>query len=294
MPFRRRRPRTAFVLSGGGSQGAQQVGMLKALAEHGVRPDLLVGASAGALNAAWVATRGWPSSVEGLEELWLSLKRSDVFPLDVPALVGAVFGRRNHLLSPHGLRRIIEDNLTVQRFEDTAIPLRVVITEALSGEERVVGEGDLADVLLASASIPGIFPPVAISGSYYVDGGVAENTPIEVAVKEGAKEVYVLATSYGCRPDSLPSSALSMFLHALNLLVNRGLRVEIERWSKKARIHVLPSVCNNEHMALEFNETKRLIDEAFERSRAFLASLEGEAGGGDGPEAHRRLPAADA
>ena len=95
---------TAFVLSGGASLGAVQVGMLQALNDAGVAPDLLVGSSVGAINAAWIAAHRGPEGVEALAEIWRGLRSSTVFPAS--PLLGAVamLGRRNYLVSPVGWR----------------------------------------------------------------------------------------------------------------------------------------------------------------------------------------------
>lgn len=99
---------TAFVLSGGGSLGAVQVGMLQALSDHGIEPDLLVGTSAGAMNAAWVAGHGTsPASLAGLESVWTRLRRSDVLPLDARTALRGLLGRSPALTSPTRLRDLV-------------------------------------------------------------------------------------------------------------------------------------------------------------------------------------------
>jgi NTE family protein len=100
---RKRDQRTAFVLSGGASLGALQVGMLWALYERGVAPDLLVGTSAGALNAAFISSRpATVSTVEELAEVWRGLRREDVFPTNARTLFSGATGRANHLCPTAG------------------------------------------------------------------------------------------------------------------------------------------------------------------------------------------------
>src|SRR5690242_1783196 len=94
----RGRKRVAFVLSGGGSLGATQVGMLRALFEAGIEPDMLVGTSVGSVNSAWVGA--WPAldGIDKLAEIWRGLRRDDVFPLGWTAAMG-LLGRGKHLIS---------------------------------------------------------------------------------------------------------------------------------------------------------------------------------------------------
>ena len=103
------RPRTAFVLSGGASLGAVHAGMLGALFERGITADLLVGTSAGALNAAFIASR--PQTVEtarALRRVWCDLQRDDIFPVSMRALVGGLCGKRDHLVPDDALRRLVQ------------------------------------------------------------------------------------------------------------------------------------------------------------------------------------------
>lgn len=262
----------AFVLSGGGSLGAAQVGMLKALSEANIEPDLLIGASVGALNAAYIATHSWPDSVKGLEDLWVSIKRHDVFPLDIPALVSAIMGRRNYLIDSAGLKKIISQNLAVNSFQECEIKLCVVVTEVLTGKSVVFSSGDMYYPLLASASIPGVFPPVEIDGIYYMDGGVSDNTPISKAFELGAKEIYVLTTSFGCDPKEIPTSAIGMFLHTSNLLVNQGFKRELEKLNNKGKIVVIPAPCGVTENSYDFSQTQRLIQESYELAQQILIS----------------------
>ena len=185
---------TAFVLAGGGSLGAVQVGMLKALARSNIVPDLVIGASVGAINAAYFATAPSAEGVARLERIWLGLRSADVFPLSPVNSLLAILGKRDHLISPARLRALIESELTCERIEHTKLPCYVVATDVLEGTEVCLSRGPLAPALLASAAIPAVFPSVWVEGRYLIDGGVANNTPISSAVKLGASRIIVLAS----------------------------------------------------------------------------------------------------
>jgi NTE family protein len=192
---RRRSPRTAFVLAGGASLGAMQAGMLRALYERGIRPDMLVGTSAGALNAAYVASR--PQTVETAKELgrvWCGLHRQDVFPIHPPTLIGGLGSHRDHLVPARPLRRLISRNLELEHLEQANVPLHLVTFDLLSGHEVRLSEGSALDAVLAAAAIPGVLPPIRWGEQLLVDGGVVNNTPISHAVELGAQRIYVLAT----------------------------------------------------------------------------------------------------
>src|ERR1700694_1492417 len=102
------RSRTAFVLSGGGSLGAVQVGMLQALCESGIKPDLLVGCSVGAVNAAWIAGCPDHEGAQRLSEIWRRIRRQDVFPINPWSGARGLLGHANHLISNASLRALLE------------------------------------------------------------------------------------------------------------------------------------------------------------------------------------------
>lgn len=254
---------TAFVLSGGGSLGAVQVGMLQALAARGVEPDLLVGTSAGALNAAYVAGHGTSAAtLERLAGIWAGLRRRDVFPLQPARLAAAAVGRAPSLCAQDGLRRLLEAHLRFGRLEDAPIPLHVVTTDVRSGEEVVLAAGDAVDAVLASAAIPAVFPSVRIDGRDLVDGGVADNAAISHAVALGADVVYVLPTGYACALQEPPASPLASALHALTLLIEQRLVLDVARYAPQADIRVLPPLCPMSIPSTDFRHGALLVERA--------------------------------
>ena len=263
--------RVAFVLSGGGSLGAVQVGMLRALYERGIVPDLLVATSVGALNAAFIASR--PQAVRTADELakvWRTLHRSQVFPRNLVTGLLGFLGHRNSMIPSSGLRRLLEEHLEFSRLEDATIPLHVIAVEVLSGDERRLSRGNAIDAVMASAAIPAVFSPVKWLEEELIDGGVANNSPISHAVELGADEVYVLATGYPCDLQTAPRSAFGMGFHALNLLIQQRLVSEIELLKDRARLIVLPPPCPLDVSPVDFSRTMELIERALRDSRRFL------------------------
>jgi NTE family protein len=265
-------PRTAFVLSGGASLGALQVGMLEALYEQGITPDFLVGTSVGALNAAFVASRPQsPRTATELGRVWRELQRQDVFPLSMSALVGGVCGRRDHLVPDRELRRLVRRYIQFDDLADATIPLHLVAFDLIEGRERLLSEGPAVECIAASASIPGIFPPVAIGEQRLIDGGVVNNTPISHAVELGAERIYVLPTQEPySRPARVPTCALDAAIQGLHLLVGCRLEADVARYSAEAELIMLPAPNAGCVQPTSFEHSHRLITDARAAARTAL------------------------
>ena len=263
-------PMTAFVLAGGGSLGAIEVGMLKALTAHGVRPDLVVGSSVGAINGAYFAGSPDPAGVHLLEELWRGLRGGQVFPFSPLGSLFDLASRRGYLVSPAPLRKLLEQHLPFQRLEETAIPCHVVATDVVRGTEVVLSKGLAAEALMASASIPPIFPPVRIGERFLVEGGLANHTPVSTAVGLGATRVIVLSTGFGCAVERPPRGAVAMALHVLHLLIARQLVLDLERFPDVVELVVLPSLCPLSVSPHDFTHTGDLIDRAERATRDWI------------------------
>jgi len=261
----------AFVLSGGASLGAIQVGMLRALYERRIVPDLIVATSVGAVNGAFIASRpATPATADALGNVWRTIHRTEVFP---PSLVSGLLGflgRRNSLIPSSGLRRLLETHVEFRRLGEARIPLHVIAVDLKSGREQRLSEGDTTQVVLASAAIPALFPPVPWDGAELIDGGVANNTPISHALELGATEIYVLPTGYACALRAAPRSALGMGLHALSLLIQQRLIMEIAALENRARLVVLPPPCPLAVSPADFSHAEELLTRALHAARAFL------------------------
>jgi NTE family protein len=268
-----RAPRTAFVLSGGASLGAMQVGMLRALYERGITPDLLVGTSAGALNAAFIASRPQTAATaDELARVWRALHRDDVFPIDARTMLGGLTNHRDHLVSDGGLRRLVGRHLQIELLEQAAIPLHLVAFDELSGEEVRLSHGPAMDAILAAAAIPGVLPGVRLGDRLLVDGGVVDNTPISHAVELGAERIYVLATldPLDRSMPAPPRGALDAALHAFIVLVGARLQGDLVRYAAEAELIVLPAPNRHHVQPTDFGHASRLIGEALADARVVL------------------------
>ena len=278
---------TAFVLSGGASLGAVQVGMLRALADEAITPDLIVGTSVGALNGGWIASRPDAAGIVALGDLWLSLSRKEIFPTHPIAGLLGFMGRRPHLIPNSGLRRLLSDQLGFARLEDAPIPFHVVATDVISGTDVLLSSGDAVDAIAASAAIPGVFPPVKINGRDLMDGGVVNNTPVSHAVALGADRVWVLPTGYSCDLPAAPQSALTMALHALTLTVNHRLAVDVARFEQAVDLHVIRPLCPIATSGADFSHAATLIERSQEATRDWLAACPPSTGQAGLLEPHR-------
>lgn len=264
--------KTAWVLAGGGSLGAVQVGMLRALVEFGARPDFVVGASVGAINGAYFAGRPDAAGVDALEQIWCGLRRDDVFPISL--LTGLRNGllQRSYTVNPDGLARVIRNALPYRKLEDARVPIQVVATDLLSGEEVRLSQGPVEAALLASAAIPAVFPAVRWNNRHLVDGGVASNTPLAAAVKLGATRVVVLPTGSSCALPEPPRGVMAVALHALNLLIMRQLAQDVSLFGARADIVIVPPLCPLSVSVFDFSHGQNLILRAHESTHAWLAA----------------------
>lgn len=266
--------RTAFVLSGGASLGALQVGMLQALYERGVTPDFLVATSVGALNAAFVASRPQtPATARELGRIWRCLAREDIFRVSLSALVGGFCGRRDHLVPDRGLRQLLRRHVQFEDLADAGIPLHLVAFDLTQGRELLLSDGPAVDAVTAAASIPGVFPPVEIGHHRLIDGGVVNDMPISHAVELGAERIYVLPTQDpGSLPGRPPQSALDAALYGLRALVDCRFDADVARYSDEVELILLPAPNPDGIQPTSFDDSGRLIGQALEAARACLAS----------------------
>src|SRR2546428_12629156 len=187
--LRWRRDRTACAISGGGARGAAQVGMLRALIERGITPDLIVGVSIGAWNGAWIAYRPELEWVKQLEQVWRQVSRRTLDMVWWRAARNMV-RRKPSLYEGNGLSRFVARHLQVHNFEDLAVPLHTVAIDLTIGTKAVFSRGALAPAVLASSAIPGVFPPVVIEGRQHLDGGLVDPTGPDTALELGARPRY--------------------------------------------------------------------------------------------------------
>src|SRR5438445_4161343 len=278
-----RRPRVAFVLGGGGHNGAYEVGMLRALFEHEIKPNVVVGTSVGAMNGAAVAASPTLETVERLRNVWLTLNEDQIFGGPILAAAANLVLTRTSLHSNRALRTMIEQLLPVTTFEELKLPFHCVAASIERAAEHWFHEGPLVDAILASAAVPGVLPPVAIGGEHFVDGGIVNSIPISRAVDLGAKEIYVLQVGRVEAPLAPPKTPVQVALVAFEIARRHRFARDLSTLPAGVVAHVLPTgepkrVTRARLSELNYRDFKavaRQIDRAHRATAAFLKPLLG-------------------
>jgi NTE family protein len=233
-------PRTALVLGGGGVLGAVQVGMLAAVLDAGVRPDLVLGTSVGALNGAMFAADPAPATIGRLQELWASAATSGVF--------GSSFGRLRtlatsgtHLHPAAPLRQALHRELGDALIEDLALPFQCCAASIERAAEHWFDRGPVADAVLASCAVPGLLPPAEVDGEHYLDGGLVNSIPVGRAVEAGAQRIFVLHVGRVDRPLRPPRRPWEVALVAFEIARRHRYARDMASMPAGTEVHVLPT-----------------------------------------------------
>jgi NTE family protein len=250
------------VLSGGGSLGAVQVGALRALLEAGVPPDLFIGCSVGALNAAALAMSPTVARLDEIEAIWRSLDRKDVFGGNRRLLATHLVRGDDHLYEPDALRALVRRAVPIEDLSETAVPCHVVTTDLQTGKSCWWSSGNPVAVLTASACLPAVFPPVRLGGGMHVDGGVTAPVPVDRALDLGAVRTWVVDVTGGTlgRRDER-MTALDVLL--LSFAISRaGLDSQgAERPGQ--RVVRLGGLDLDKHELRDFSHTPRLLQKGY-------------------------------
>jgi NTE family protein len=260
----------AYVLGGGAAFGAVQVGMLRALEEVGMRPDLVVGTSVGSLNGAVVAhnPRG---AAERLRPIWASMTTDAVFPGGWLTRLRTLQTAKGWISTDAGLGAIIEAHLPVRQFDGLALPYAAVVADFATGEALMVDEGDLRPAVMASCAIPGVFPPVQHLGRTLVDGGLVANVPVVQALRMGAASVVVLDCGLWGIEDQLPVTLVETMLRVSAMVVRQQLVHDLPLVTAQVPVVYLPGPYPMASSPLDFGRSVTLAASAYAAARPFLS-----------------------
>ena len=262
-----------FVLGGGGSLGASQVGMLRALAEHRVVPDLVVGSSVDALNGAVVALNP-VGAASRLSQAWTRMTRDMVFPGGPLAQARTLRRTRTHLFPSSGLATVIAGFLGAgTSFTDLALPFGAVTTDIPTARPYVITSGPLLPALLASAAIPAIYPPVDHDGRRLYDGGVVANVPMRQALALGARSLVVLDCTFPGHLPPSPETAANAVFYTVFVTMRTQAVLKAPIAAAEVPVVYLPGPSVRRISPLDFTHTEALADEAYSAARLFLEKV---------------------
>lgn len=268
---------TAFVLGGGGRLGAAEAGMLAALHDAGIEPDLVLGTSIGAINGVAVAHDHSGSGVERLRELWSEVERSGVFGGNIVDRIRHVAANRTSLHSNEPLERLVHQVVGECRIEQLPVPFQCVAACIETAEATWFDSGPVVERVLASSAVPGLLPPVEVDGLHYVDGGVVDSIPVRRALELGATRLFVLQVGRIEEPLRVPRRPHEVAMVAFELARRHSYATAMASRPEGVEVHVLPTggepVRFNDLRQLryrDFSDVGRRIDDARRATAAYL------------------------
>lgn len=277
---------TAFVLGGGGLLGANEVGMLRALLEEGVHPDLVVGTSVGAINGAAIAFEPTPASVARLTDVWRKVADSDLYSGSALRRVSHLARTRTHVHPNEPLRGLLEEQFGDTAIEDLTVPFQCVAASIERAAEHWFTSGSLVDAVLASTAVPGVLPPVRVGDEHFLDGGLVNSIPVSRAVALGANTIYVLQVGRMERPLEVPRRPWEVATVAFEIARRHRFAHDMTTLPDNVVVHVLPTGADEppRHADLsalryrDFSNVQKRISAAYDASLAYLRDPSGQVG----------------
>ncbi|HTX26170.1 MAG TPA: patatin-like phospholipase family protein [Streptosporangiaceae bacterium] len=262
-----------YVLGGGGSLGAVQIGMLRALGEHDVAPDIVTGTSVGSLNGAVIALDPG-RAVDRLVQTWARMTRDRVFPGGLLAQARTLQHTRTHLFPSTGLAAVIAGFIGPETtFADLRLPFAAMATDIDTARPHVLSEGLVLPALLASAAIPGIFPPVQLGALRLYDGGLVANVPMRQALAMGARSLVVLDCNFPGNTLAAPATIAEVLLYTVTVTMRTQAIFEAPLAAAEVPVVYLHGPEPHPISPLDFRQTGTLSEAAYQAARSFLDDL---------------------
>jgi len=265
--------RVAFVLGGGGVLGAAEVGMLRALIEAGIRPDLVLGTSIGAINGAAFAVEPDEAALARLTELWRSMASLGALASVVRKL-GASVRSGTHLHPSDPLRDLLARHIPAASFEELAVPFQCVAANIERAAEHWFTSGPLLDAVIASSAVPGLFPPARVGDEHFLDGGLVNSVPVGRAVALGARTVFVLHVGRVEQQLQPPRRPWEVATVALEIARRHRFVKDLSDLPEGVEVHVLPTGQPSVPLApvrfRDFAGVEERIKRAYDATTAYL------------------------
>ncbi len=272
--------RTAFVLGGGGLLGAVEVGMLRALFEADIRPDLVLGTSVGALNGALIAADPGAGVIDRLVGLWESaVSNREVYGDGAMRQMSRAVRTGTHLHSARPLRERLHQELGDRRFDDLAIELQVCAASIERAAEHWFTTGRVVDAVVASAAVPGLLRPAVVDGEHYLDGGIVNSVPVGRALECGADRIFVLQVGRIDRPLQPPRKPWEVARVSFEIARRHRFHREMAAMPDHVTTHVLPTGGSSPKddsllSYRDFRAVVRRIDRAYAATTDYLEQLD--------------------
>ncbi len=270
-------PKTAFVLSGGGVLGSVQVGMIRALTEAGISPDVITGCSVGAINGAAFAADPNSRGVDRLVRLWSNLAdgKPDLMPRSRIPLIAQMSFKRASIHDPAKLEQMLLDELPVRTFSELKVPFACVATDAHEASAHWFDSGPLIPALMASSALPAIYPPVEIDGRLLYDGGVVNELPLQWALAHGATTLYILQVGHLDPRPLEPEKPFDSLMHAYWTARVQRVEEDLAQISDECEVIRLPAGGSPRVRFDDWSRSRELLAASYEASREFLTTGKG-------------------
>jgi NTE family protein len=269
---------TAFVLGGGGVLGAAEVGMLRALFEIEVKPDLVLGTSVGALNGALVARDPTPAVIDRLTALWQDASTARAISDRPLRTVRRAVSSGTHLYSAAFMQHRLVEEFGDATFEELEVRFQVCAASIERAAEHWFSSGPLVEAIMASAAVPGLLPPAQVGDEHFLDGGIVNSIPLGRAIALGAERVFVLQVGRIDRPLKPPQRPWEVARVSFEIARRHRFARELAEVPDHIEVHVLPargtSARDDSLLAhRDFSRVSSRIDASYEASREYLADL---------------------
>jgi NTE family protein len=234
---------TAFVLGGGGVLGSVEVGMLRALFERDIVPDLVLGTSIGAVIGAMVAREPSRSVIDGLTDLWQRAGQpgNEMYGDRPLRTVRRAVTTGTHLWSAKPLHRALVEEFGELTFEELPVRFQVCAASIERSAEHWFDSGPVVPAVVASAAVPGLLPPAKVGEEHYLDGGIVNSIPLGRAVQLGASRVFVLQVGRIDRPLSVPRRPWEVARVSFEIARRHRFVRELAELPPGVEAHVLPA-----------------------------------------------------
>lgn len=261
-----------FVLGGGGSLGAQQVGMLQALADNGIHAELVVGTSIGSVNGALVAADP-VGAASRLSHLWHTIDPPTLMGKGILDRLRTLLGSNNYIYDTPRTAELLATEVGDVDISELAIPYGAIVVDVRAGATARLSSGRLSTAILASTAIPGVFPMVQRNGQLLCDGGLVTNVAVLDALEMGARSLVVLDCMFASHHLEVPRKLSHTALWALTTQLRQQVLRDLPLAAERVPVIYLPGASPLMISPLDFRHTAELMHDAYDASRAFLDTV---------------------